>query len=312
MTVDLTTRLGDRLTLPTPLLAASGTVGYGEEIGDLAALDRLGALITPTLTLEPRLGNPPPRSAEASAGLLLATGRPNIGLTRFLAERLPALRALSCPLIVSIAAETAAEWKALASGVSTSEGIAALELDLQPPELLYMEKALTSLPDERAVLERIESAAATVRKVTSLPVIVKLPSLGAEIGRAAQAAVSAGADILAMAEAFPGVAVRLSERKFRFPGVVGALRGPCIKPMALYQVWRAAQSVSVPVIGTGGIMTAEDALEFFLTGASAVAVGAANFIHPDAITRITEELAAYLNRSGIPSVSELIGAAGKR
>jgi dihydroorotate dehydrogenase (NAD+) catalytic subunit len=306
---DLTARLGPNLTLSGPVLAASGTFGYGEEIADLADCGSLGALITPTLTLQARRGNPIPRTAEASAGLLHAIGLPNPGLEAFLTTHLPRLCALPCPVIVSIAAETPAEWSHLAQQLSASPGVAALELNLTPFPLLLTERAADPHPSEATLLTALSAATAAARTVSALPLIAKLPAVGAETAAAARAVVDAGADAISVSQAFPGVAVRLSSRKFRFPGVVGGLSGPCIKPLALYQVWRAAQAVSVPILGAGGIMTGEDALEFLLAGASLLAVGTASFIHPNAIARITTEIAAYLQTHRIASMQELIGSA---
>ncbi|HZP84933.1 MAG TPA: hypothetical protein VFB21_25070 [Chthonomonadaceae bacterium] len=302
---DLTTQIGPSLTLPTPVVAASGTFGYGEEIADLADCGSLGALITPTLTLEARRGSPMPRTAEASAGLLHATGLPNPGLKAFLAERLPRLRSLPCPVIVSIAAETLETGARLAQALSQAQGIAALELNLSP--LAF--PTVDSYPSEAGLLDTIAASVAAARAASSLPLIAKLPATGVEIGAAAQTAAAAGADAIAVSQAFPGVAVSLSRRAFRLPGVVGGLSGPCIKPMALYQVWRAAQSVALPVLGGGGIMTGDDALEFFVAGASLVAVGTANFIHPNAIARITADLRAYLQTHHLASVRELTSRA---
>ncbi len=306
---DLTTRLAANLTLASPILAAAGTFGYGVEAAELADCRRLGALITPTLTLEARPGNPMPRTAEAHAGLLHALGLPNPGLRAFLTERLPGLRALPCPVIVSIAAETPEAWRDLAAELTRAGGAAALELNLTPFPLLAAEHAALPLPDEAEGLAALTTAITVVRATTSLPLLAKLPPVGVEIGAAAKAAEEAGADAINVSQSFPGIAVRLSSRQFRFPGVVGGLSGPCIKPLALYQVWRAAQSTALPIVGTGGVMTAEDALEFFLTGASVVAVGVANLISPSAVARLTDDLTAYLTAHQLPDLTSFIGAA---
>jgi dihydroorotate dehydrogenase (NAD+) catalytic subunit len=305
---DLTTALHPDLALSCPIVAASGTFGYGEEVADLADPGRLGALITPTLTLAARPGSPMPRTAEASAGLLHAIGLPNPGLKAFLAARLPRLRALPCPVIVSIAGETADEWTRLTAELSAAGGLAALELNLMPLAFQFAERSRGAPPDEAAILTFIAEATQAARRATSLPLIAKLPSVGAEVGMAARVAAENGADVIAVGQAFPGIAVRLNGRRFRFPGVVGGLSGPCIKPLALYQVWRAAQTVSVPLLGAGGIMTAEDALEFLLAGASAVAVGTANLVHPAAIARLAADLADYLTGQGHDSLAMFLQA----
>jgi dihydroorotate dehydrogenase (NAD+) catalytic subunit len=301
----LTTRLGPRLTLPTPILAAAGTFGYGRELAELADSAYLGALVTPTLTLRPRPGNPMPRTAEATAGLLHATGLPNPGLERFIAETLPGLRDVGCPVIVSILGETPEEWAQMAAALAGENVAVALELNLTPLPLLSAEHTGEALPNEAELHAQIAATIRAVREVTSLPLIAKLPASGIEIGAAAQTAGAAGADVIAVSQAFPGLAVRLSSRKLRFPGAVGGLSGPCIKPLALYQVWRVAQAVGLPIIGSGGIMTGEDALEFFVAGASAVAVGIANTIHPTAVERITAEVRHYLQQHNLVELSQL-------
>lgn len=302
----LSTRLTSKLTLTTPVLAASGTFGYGEEIADLADCRSLGALITPTLTREARAGSPMPRTVEATAGLLHATGLPNPGLAAFLSERLRRLASLGCPVIVSLYGETGEEWRRLAGELSQAGGIAALELNLTYPELRGESRSSASYPTEVELLDWITDSITSARGATSLPLIAKLPAVGVEIGAAAQAAESAGADCIAVSQAFPGVAVRLSSRKFRLPGVVGGLSGPCIKPLALYQVWRAAQSVSLPILGSGGIMTADDALEFLAAGASAIAVGTASLISPSCIARLTTDLVSYVSQNQLSSIQEMV------
>ena len=174
-------------------------------------------------------------------------------------------------------------------------GVGALEMNL----------SVLSLAGEAEILAGIERAVRAVRSVTLGPVIVKLPAANVEIGAAARAAESAGADAIAVSQGFPGVAVRMSSRRFRLPGVAGEVSGPCIKPMALYQVWRVSQVVQCPILASGGIMTGEDALEFLVAGASAVAVGIASSIHPTAIARITAEIAEYLATHNLASTAEL-------
>ncbi len=296
---DLRVNLGARLALQTPVVAASGCYGYGDEIIDLAAADALGALITPTVTLAPRAGSPMPRTAEASAGLLHSLGWPNPGLLSFLSSRLPQMRGLPCPIIVSIYGADAREWRALAEPMSAAEGISGLELNL----------GRLSNDGEAAILSSIRQVVETVRCVTTLPLIAKLPAANVEIGAAARAAAEGGADVIAVSQGFPGVAVRLSARAFRLPGRVGELSGPCIKPLALYQVARVAEMVDLPILGSGGIMTGSDALEFLVAGASAVAVGIASSIHPNAIAHICSEISSYLERNGPPGLSEFLGNA---
>lgn len=302
---DLTVQLTPGMALPSPILAASGTFGFGEEVADLTDLSTPGALITPTLTLAPRAGNAMPRTSETAAGLLHATGYPNPGLHGFLTTVLPTLQKLPCACIVNIAGENEVEWKTLAETLAAEAGIVALELNLNPPCFWQEERTRETPPTEAELRRQIEAAVSAARGATALPIIAKLPAVGAEIGQAAQAAVEAGADGIAVSQAFPGVAARVGNRAFRFPGVVGGLSGPSIKPLALYQTWRVAQSVSVPILAGGGILTLEDALEFFLTGASAVTVGLTNLIHPNRIAHLTNDLAAYLATHNLRAASDL-------
>lgn len=301
---DLTTRLGPRLTLPTPVVAASGTFGYGEELADLVDIAQLGALITPTLTLNPRIGNPPPRTSEASAGLLHAIGLPNPGLETFLAATVPAMRRLPCPIIINMLGESEDEWSALSEAISASGIATALELNLSPLALQLAELSHQDPPTEAEMLAHIAVAVHAARRACALPILAKLPG-GLDVGRAARVALEAGADVISVAASFPGIAVRLGNRAFRFPGVVGGLSGPCIKPLALYQVWRVAQATRAPLLGMGGIMTAEDALEFLFAGASAVAIGTANLISPMAAIRITADIANYMRHHKLTDVAEL-------
>ncbi len=299
-----------RLILSAPFLASAGTFGSGKELADLADYSALGAVTTPTLTVAPRSGSPMPRTADVTAGLLHATGLPNPGLEMFLETKLSALRALPCPVIVSILGTTSEEWALLARTLTQAGVVAAIELNLTPLALLDADLSLS--PDEfeaafygdalgAHIVESIQAA----RAATDLPLIAKLPPVGIEIGEAAQLAAAVGADCINVTQAFPGIAVRMSGRSFRFPGIVAGLSGPALKPLALYQTWRAAQAVTIPVIGGGGIMSGEDALEFFVAGASAVGVGIANMISPCSIARISREVAVYLEQHTIPTVSDL-------
>ncbi|HLJ54939.1 MAG TPA: hypothetical protein VKT77_07850 [Chthonomonadaceae bacterium] len=289
--------LAPHLTLSRPVIAAAGCFGFGETVSDLADASALGALVTPTITKSARPGNPMPRTAETAAGLLHSLGMPNPGLDAFLSEALPALRRLPCPAIVSLRGESEAEWSELARALYGG-GVKALELNL----------SVLSLDGEPAILKAIGAAVRSARRAGAGPLIAKLPAANVEIGAAARAAVDAGADAVAVSQAFPGVAVRLSSRRFRLPGISGELSGPCIKPLALYQVWRVAQTVKCPIIGSGGIMTAEDAVEFLIAGALAVGVGIASSIHPTAISNIAAGIHQYLRDEQIAAVSALTRA----
>jgi len=307
--MDMTTSLTSSLVLRTPVLAASGTFGFGNEVSDLTDAAELGALITPTLTVDPRAGNPMPRTVEAHSGILHALGMPNAGLESFVQEIVPALRDRPYPIVVSVWGEDREEWERLVEALTQTGVVAGLELNLMPANRLFVERCSEPPLSESRQLEKLAATVAAVRRVTALSLIAKLPAVGMEIGMAAQVAEAAGADCIAVSQAFPGVAVRLSAGGFRLPGVVGGLSGPAIKPLALYQVWRVAQCVTVPIIGSGGIMTADDALEFLMAGASAVAVGVATLVHPTACASITQGIQRYMTHNGVENLSAVVGAA---
>ena len=276
----------------SPFLAASGTFGWGSEFAEM--MPKPGAIIMPTLTLEPRNGNPMPRTVEATAGLLHATGLPNPGLAQFLNNTLPALRNVGCPLVVSIYGETPVAWQRLAQGLNTAAGIAALELNLLPSEMILGDSAQTRY-DTSTLQQNALDTIALVREIWSGTLIAKLPPFGLGVGAFARQAELCGADVLALNQGFPGYAVKGSSGAARLANGAGILSGPCIKPLALYQVYEAAQSVSCPIIGGGGIMTLEDAREFFAVGAAAVSVGIATLVHPSAIAKLTQEWQASLS-----------------
>jgi len=307
--MEMTTSLTSSLTLQTPVLAASGTFGFGNEVSDLTDAAELGALITPTLTVDARAGNPMPRTVEAHSGMLHSIGLPNPGLESFVQEIVPALRDRPYPIVVSVWGEDREEWERLAEALTQTGVVAGLELNLMPANRLFVERRSEPPLSESRQLEKLAATVAAVRRVTELSLIAKLPAVGMEIGMAAQVAEAAGADCIAVSQAFPGVAVRLSAGGFRLPGVVGGLSGPAIKPLALYQVWRVAQCATVPIIGSGGIMTADDALEFLMAGASAVAVGVATLVHPAACAAITQGIRRYMTHNGVDDLSAVVGAA---
>lgn len=278
------------LTLRSPVLVASGTLGFADTLEGLVDLSDVGAFITPTITLSPRLGNPMPRTVEVTGGLVHATGLPNPGLEGFLKAEMSRLASLPCPVVVSLCGESLEDWKRLGAAFNGFPEVVGLELNLLPLALHSEGFLQGAVPSEAESLEHIQKALKAVRSVTSLPLIAKLPSVGAEIGLAAKVAEEAGADLIAVSQAFPAVAVRLSSREFRLPSVVGGLSGPAIKPLALYQVWRVRQAVSLPIIGSGGIMTVEDAEEFQVAGANAIAVGIANLILPSTLAVLASRL----------------------
>ncbi|BCV22690.1 dihydroorotate dehydrogenase [Moorella sp. Hama-1] len=290
------------LRLANPVLPASGTFGFGEEFTPFIDLNRLGAIVVKTITLHPTPGNPPPRLMETPCGLLNSIGLQNPGLEVFLREKLPRLRQFAPPLIVNIAGRTVAEYGELAARLSAAAGIAALEVNISCPNV---KEGGIVFGTEPAMAARVTAA---VRKETSLPVIVKLTPNVTDITAIARAVVDAGADALSLINTLQGMAIDIDTRRPALANMVGGLSGPAVKPVALYAVWRVARAVQVPLIGMGGITTARDAIEFFLAGASAVAVGTASLVNPRALIEVIEGLESYLIAMGLTGVQDLIGA----
>lgn len=289
------------MELQNPIMAASGTCGYGEELHAFVDLNRLGAVVVKGLSLKPCKGNPGPRLAETSGGMLNSVGLHNIGIEAFIKEKLPRLRPYGAKVVVNFFGDTPAEYAAVAARASAADGIAALEANISCPNVQHGGMLFSSEP--RLTFEVVEQ----VRKATTLPVIVKLsPNVG-DITTIARAAEDAGADAISLVNTLLGMAIDLETRRPCLPLGFGGLSGPAIKPVALRMVWQAVQAVRIPVIGMGGITTGEDALEFLVVGAAACQVGTASFIDPTACRRILIEMQRYLVRHRIGTVAELCG-----
>lgn len=297
---DLSVTLGP-LKLKNPVMTASGTFGFGQEWADFYDLSALGAIMVKAVTVKPRLGNPMPRMVETPAGTLNSIGLQNPGLDAFVAEKMPYLRQFDTAVIVNIAADRMEDYDTLAERLDTVQGVAALEVNISCPNQACggiefgRDPALT-----RQVI-------GSIRKRTKLPLIAKLSPNVTDITELARAAVDGGADILSLVNTFVGTSISARTRKFRLANRTGGLSGPCIKPLALYMVWRVAQAVDVPIIGMGGIATAEDAVEFLLAGASAIATGTINFVNPRAAVEIVAGIEQYLVSQGAASVAEIVG-----
>ena len=311
---DLRVVLGT-LTLNNPVLVAAGTFGYGLEFLSAIRLERLGALVTKTLTRQACDGNPPPRLVETPSGMLNAVGLQNIGVEAFVTEKLPTLRRCRVPIIASLLGESPEEVAEMAQLLDRAEGVAALELNLSCPNLKPGQgvgdegRGNSGVPvpplmvaqDPDATGSMVRAARAQTRK----PLIAKLSPDVTDLAPIAQAAERAGADALTIGNTFRGMSVDPETRRSRLGALTGGLSGPAIRPLAVYRVWYTAQHVAIPVIGVGGIVRASDALEFFLAGASAVAVGTANFADPRAPLRVLAGLEQYLRRHGLGSLREL-------
>jgi dihydroorotate dehydrogenase (NAD+) catalytic subunit len=297
-------RLGP-LELKNPVIAASGTFGYGEEYASLVDLNRLGAVVVKGLSLKPMAGNPPPRIVETPAGMLNAIGLANIGVEAFLREKLPRIVGFDTKIIVNIYGHHIDEYGELASALKGVAGVAALELNISCPNVECGGMAFGVDPEVSArVTERV------VRN-TDKPVIVKLSPNVTDIRAIARAVEGAGAQAVSLINTLTGMAIDVERRRPVLANVVGGLSGPAIKPVALHMVYQVSRVVKIPVIGLGGIMDHRDALEFLLAGACAVQVGTANFVNPRACLDILDGLREYCIEQGIGRLAELVGSLQK-
>jgi dihydroorotate dehydrogenase (NAD+) catalytic subunit len=300
---DLSIELGP-LRLKNPVLTASGTFGYGLEFRPFLDLGRLGGVVTKGLSPRPRHGNPPPRIVETPSGMLNSIGLQNVGVDAFIEEKLPELRGFRTAVVANVFGETEAEYVEVCSKLDHAEGIAAIELNVSCPNV---EKGGMIFGNDPVALCRVTRAC---RDATSLPLIVKLSPNVTDIRDTARGAADGGADILSLINTYVGMAIDVERRRPVLARGSGGLSGPAIRPLAVWLTWQVHQAVKLPLIGMGGIVDSRDALEFILAGASAVQVGTANFIHPDASTRVLDGLEEYLVRHGIASVRELVGSLG--
>ncbi|MGD0022239.1 MAG: dihydroorotate dehydrogenase [Smithellaceae bacterium] len=298
--VNMAVSLG-RLKLKNPVMTASGTFGYGEEYAEYVDLNRLGAIVVKGLSLKPRLGNPPPRIMETAGGMLNAVGLQNIGVDAFINEKLPFLKKFNVKIIANIYGETCDEYIKVAKKLSMAKGVHALEINVSCPNVKKGGSSFGSDPKSCAELTH------KVKDETNLPVIVKLTPNVTDIAAIAQAVEKAGADAISLINTLTGMSVDLKTRTSHLKNITGGLSGPAIKPIALRMVWQVLQVVSIPVIGIGGIMNAEDALEFLILGAKAVQIGTANFINPHATIDILEGMQNYLARNRIKNIRQIIG-----
>mgnify|MGYP000414109841 CR=1 FL=1 len=298
--VDLSVRLGP-LTLRNPVMVASGTFGYGPEYADLVNLEDLGAIVVKGICLEPTRGNPTPRTCEVASGLINAIGLQNPGVAGFLRDYLPFLRRFSTPVIVNIWGHTVEEYAEVARRFSEAEGVAALEVNVSCPNIKEGSKLFGTDPDAfRRVLD-------AVRAATRLPLMPKLAPNVSDIGVFARAAEQCGADAISLINSVPAMAVDPETRRPRLANVTGGLTGPAIRPIAVKLVWEAARATRLPIVGMGGILEAAHAVEFLLVGATAVAIGTANFAEPRTARRVADGLRDYLARHGLASPRELVG-----
>jgi len=297
---DLRVTIGS-LVLKNPVLTASGTFGYGKEFAPYVNLHYLGGVVVKGISLAPRRGNPPPRIVETAAGMLNAIGLENVGLDRFISEKMPYLREIGTRVIVNILGDSLEEYQTLGQQLSEVEGISALEVNISCPNV---KKGGVAFGTDPAMAEAVTRA---VCAHSTLPVIVKLSPNVTDIAQIARAVEAGGAQAVSLINTLLGMAIDVKSRRPRLANIVGGLSGPAIKPIALRMVWQVAQAVKIPVIGIGGITTTEDALEFLLAGATAIEVGTANFVNPRASQEIVEGLGRYLTDNRLSGISEVIG-----
>jgi len=298
---DLTTKIGP-LDLQNPVIAASGTFGYGLEFEPLVDLNLLGAVVVKGLSLKPMAGNPPPRIVETPGGMLNAIGLANIGLEAFLKDKLPRLRKFTAPIIVNIYGHHTDEYGELASELRGVEGVAALEVNISCPNVECGGMAFGIDPLTSARVTE------TVVKNTDKPVIVKLSPNVTDIKAVAKAVEGAGAHALSLINTLTGMAIDVESRRPKLANIVGGLSGPAIKPIALYMVYQVARTVKIPVIGMGGIMDYRDAIEFLMVGARAVEIGTANFVNPRVTLEVIEGIRNYCVENGIRQIGEIVGS----
>ncbi len=299
---NLTVDLGGGLTLNNPVIAASGTFGYGEEYAAVMDLNRLGAIAVKGLSLEPRTGNPEPRLIETPSGMLNAIGLANVGLEAFVSHKLPFLRRFDVRVIVNIFGGTVEEFERLARRLSDVDGVHALEVNVSCPNV--KQGGISFGQSVAAVFEVVRA----VRSKTHLPTIVKLSPNVTDIGEVAKAAHAGGATAVSLINTVVGMAIDVETRRPKLAAWTGGLSGPAIRPIAVRMVWEVSKAVPIPIVGMGGITCGEDAVEFLLAGASAVAVGTGNFVNPRATVDVLDGLVRYMNRHRISDVRALVGA----
>jgi dihydroorotate dehydrogenase (NAD+) catalytic subunit len=290
------------LKLKNPVMTASGTYGYGEEYAEFYDLNRLGALVVKGLSAEPRQGNPPPRLVETPAGMLNAIGLQNIGIKAFISDKMPFLRQFDTPVIVNFFGDNIGEFERAAEELSDTPGISALEMNISCPN---KQAGWAVFGTDPGIMDEVITK---TRKKTTLPLIVKLSPNVTSIAEMAKIAENAGADAVSLINTLTGMVIDVKSRKPVLANRIGGLSGPAIRPVAVRMVWQVCRAVSIPVIGLGGIMNANDALEFMIAGARAIQVGTANFVNPLAAADIIDGIGEFLAGEGISDINEIIGS----
>ncbi|MEK6727139.1 MAG: dihydroorotate dehydrogenase [Candidatus Omnitrophota bacterium] len=313
MTPKISVNIG-KLKLKNPVMVASGAFGYAEEFKGFLDLKGLGALVSKTITLKPRQGNPAPRTCETPAGMLNSIGLENPGVEKFIKEKLPILKKIGVPVIVSIASEKDPdEFVTLAKRLDKIKEVNAIELNIscpniKPPAAGRQPPAENSQSlisqDPKATYSIVER----VRKATKKTIITKLSPNVTDIVEVALAAESAGSDAVSLINTLTGMAIDITKRAPKIASVTGGLSGPAIRPVAVRMAWEIAQKINIPIIGMGGIIDASSALEFFIAGATAVSVGTANFVNPGITAEIISGIKKYLIKNNIKDIKSLVGS----
>jgi len=288
------------IEIKNPVMTASGTFGYAGEYAEFVDLNRLGAIVVKGLSLEPSMGNPPPRIVETPCGMLNAIGLENVGLAAFVKEKLPFLRRLDTPVFVNIYGKRTEEYAELAARLEDIDGVSGIEVNISCPNVKSGGMAFGAYPESAAEVVR------AIRKQTTKPLMVKLSPNVTDITKIAKSVEAEGVDSISLINTITGMAIDIETRRPKIANITGGLSGPAIKPVALRMVWQVAQTVNVPVIGIGGIITAKDALEFLIAGAVAVQIGTANFINPHATTDIIDGIESFLIERNISNISDII------
>ena len=292
----------DKLKLQNPVMVASGTFGYGVEYAQLLDLNQLGAVVVKGICLNPVRGNPTPRTVEVASGLINAIGLQGPGVDGFEQKYWPFLKTLKVPTIINIWGATVEEYAEVARRFDTLGGVGALELNVSCPNI---KEGGAQFGTDLKLLAQVVAAC---RKATKLPLITKMSPNVVSIAPYAKAAEDAGSDALAVTNSYPAMAIDIETRKPKLANITGGLSGPCIKPIAVKLVWEAAQAVKIPIIGMGGIQNASDAIEFMMAGATAVAVGTANFYEPQTALQVIAGLCEFMQKKNLSDLKQITGS----
>jgi len=299
--VNLSVQIG-KLTLQNPVMVASGTFGYGEEYAQLLDLNQLGAVVVKGIRLDPVRGNRTPRTVEVASGLINAIGLQGPGVDGFVRKYWPFLKELKVPTIINIWGTTVEEYAEVARRFDALGGVGALELNVSCPNI---KEGGAQFGTDVKLLGQVVAAC---RKATKLPLLTKMSPNVVSIAPYAKAAEDAGSDALSIMNSYPAMAIDIETRRPKLANATGGLTGPCIKPIAIKLVWEAAQAVKIPIIGMGGIQNAADALEFMMAGATAIAVGTANFYEPHTVSQVIGGIREFMQLKRIQDLREIIGS----